>query len=74
MQVPGAEHSVTAEVYQPWLEAIDSSTESLVEADVELDLHLVGGVSLDHGDHVHDQRLEVEQEAVRRQQPTHSQC
>ena len=74
IQVPGGQHSVTAEVYQPWLEAIDSSTESLLESDVELDLHLVGGASLDHGDHVHDQRLEVEQEAVRRQELTYFPC
>ena len=64
---------MTAEVYQPWLEAVDSSSVgSLMEADVELDLHLAGGESVDHGDHVHDQRLEIEQEAVRRQ--THYQC
>ena len=66
LQVPGPQHSVTAEIYQPWLEAVDSSAESLLEADVELDLHLAGGEVLDHGDHVHDQRLEIEQEAVRR--------
>ena len=74
VQVPGPEHSVTAEVYQPWLEAIDSSTGSLLESDVELDLHLVSGASLDHGDHVHDQRLEVEQEAIRRQELTYYPC
>jgi len=67
-QVPGPQHSVTAEIYQPWLEAVDSSAESLLEADVELDLHLAGGEVLDHGDHVHDQRLEIEQEAVRREE------
>ena len=77
-QVPGPEHDVTAEVYQPWLEAID--TQGVVEADVnvELDLHLDSGGSLDHGDHVHDQRLEVEQEAVNREEaeedPAGKQC
>ena len=59
---------MTAEIYQPWLEAVDSSAGSLAEDDhVELDLHLAaGGEVLDHGDHVHDQRLEIEEEAVRR--------
>ena len=59
---------MTAEIYQPWLEAVDSSAGSLAEDDhVELDLHLAGGGEvLDHGDHVHDQRLEIEEEAVRR--------
>ena len=67
LQVPGPQHSVTAEIYQPWLEAVDSSVGSLVvEANLELDLHLADGEVLDHGDHVHDQRLQIEQEAVRR--------
>jgi len=66
-QVPGPQHSVTAEIYQPWLEAVDSSVGSLVvKANLELDLHLADGEVLDHGDHVHDQRLQIEQEAVRR--------
>ena len=60
---------MTAEIYQPWLEAVDSSAGSFAEADhVELDLHLAGGEVLDHGDHVHDQRLEIEEEAVRRKE------
>jgi len=68
-QVPGLQHSVTAEIYQPWLEAVESSAGSFAEADhVELDLHLAGGEVLDHGDHVHDQRLEIEEEAVRREE------
>ena len=58
---------MTAEIYQPWLEA-SSYTPGNFEEDinVELDLHLADGGLVDHGDHVHDQRLEVEQEAVRR--------
>ena len=58
---------MTAEIYQPWLEA-SSDTPGNFEEDVnvELDLLLADGGLVDHGDHVHDQRLEVEQEAVRR--------
>ena len=58
---------MTAEIYQPWLEA-SSDTPGNFEEDVnvELDLHLAVGGLVDHGDHVHDQRLQVEQEAVRR--------
>ena len=55
---------MTAEIYQPWLEASSGSFEK--DVNVELDLHLADGGLVDHGDHVHDQRLEVEQEALRR--------
>ena len=56
---------MTAEIYQPWLE-ISSHVSGSFEEDVnvELDLHLADGGLVDHGDHVHDQRLQVEQEAV----------
>ena len=58
---------MTAEIYQPWLEASSDTSGSFeVDVNVELDLHLADGGLVDHGDHVHDQRLEVEQEAVRR--------
>ena len=58
---------MTAEIYQPWLEASSDVSGSFeVDVNVELDLHLADGGLVDHGDHVHDQRLEVEQEAVRR--------
>ena len=58
---------MTADIYQPWLEASsDASGCFEVDVNVELDLHLADGGLVDHGDHVHDQRLEVEQEAVRR--------
>ena len=58
---------MTAEIYQPWLEASSDTAGNFQEdVNVELDLHLADGGLVDHGDHVHDQRLEVEQEAVRR--------
>jgi len=68
-QVPGPQHDVTAEIYQPWLEvSSDVSGSFEIDVNVELDLHLADGGLVDHGDHVHDQRLEVEQEAVRREE------
>ena len=58
---------MTAEIYQPWLEASSDTPGNFeVDVNVELDLHLADGGLVDHGDHVHDQRLQVEQEAVRR--------
>ena len=58
---------MTAEIYQPWLEASSDTPGNFeVDVNVELDLHLADRGLVDHGDHVHDQRLQVEQEAVRR--------
>ena len=58
---------MTAEIYQPWLEASSDTPGNFQEdVNVELDLHLADGGLVDHGDHVPDQRLQVEQEAVRR--------
>ena len=58
---------MTAEIYQPWLEASSDTPGNFeVYVNVELDLHLSDGGLVEHGDHVHDQRLQVEQEAVRR--------
>ena len=63
--MPGAGHDVTAEVFQPWLE--EATGASPTEGNVVRDLHMAGERQ-DHGDHVHDQRLEVEEEAVRREE------
>jgi len=64
---PGAEDEVTAEVYQPWLSPVTTDEAHTEERNVERDLHMKGEAQ-DHGDHVHDMRLEVEQQAVRREQ------
>ena len=65
--MPGPGHAVTAEVYQPWLEGAQVGEGALEEQAVVRDLHMVGE-AVDHGDHVHERRLEVEEEAVRREE------
>ena len=64
-EVPGPGHDVTAEVFQPWLE--EATEASPREGNIVRDLHMAGERQ-NHGDHVHDQRLEVEEEAVRREE------
>ena len=58
---------VTAEIYEAWIrKADDQSDEDTADVNVDIDAAPQHEV-LDHGDHVHDTRLDTELEAVRRE-------
>ena len=58
---------VTAEIYEAWIrKADDQSDEDTADVNVDIDAAPQQEV-LDHGDHVHDTRLDTELEAVRRE-------